>query len=69
MIKSHTEVTKQLVSMYFLLFCLMIKGSGAGSASRTNGSGSGRPKYGNYVSSPAALLFWKLWSQKRSKRL
>jgi hypothetical protein len=44
-IKSPKEVTKkQQESRVFLLFFLMIEGSGSGSIPLTNGSGSGRPK-------------------------
>ncbi len=41
-IKSPKEVTKQLESRFFLLFCLLIEGSG--SIPLTNGSGSGMHK-------------------------
>ncbi len=42
--KSHKEAKKQWESRFFLLFCLMVEGSG--SIPRNNGSGSGsrRPK-------------------------
>jgi hypothetical protein len=44
-IKSHTEVTKNSGNQcFFILFLLYDKGSGAGSVSLTNVSGSGRPK-------------------------
>jgi hypothetical protein len=43
-IKSQKEVTKQKELRFFLLFCLMIEGSGSGSIPLTNGSESGRPK-------------------------
>jgi hypothetical protein len=42
--KSRKEVTKQYESKFFLLFCMIIEGSGSGSTALTNGSGSRRPK-------------------------